>query len=203
MSYSTTIALALAATYAFLEVMSRGVITFRILRELGRLFVLFELAVYRMVRLFVRPKYVLTGSCHKCGDCCEQILGNPPRFVKDSKLLIALFVGWHRVVHNFHVNARGDDGEVIFRCGHLKGDGRCGIYRLRPFICRNYPVLPFYGPPQPLPSCGFGVAARTVTAMRERPSLRVLNAMVAVHHPTRQNRGGPDLPENYERVAQS
>ena len=34
-------------------------------------------------------------------------IGDPPRAVKDRPWLLGLFVGWHRVMHNFHVNGRG------------------------------------------------------------------------------------------------
>jgi hypothetical protein len=200
---STSLAIALAACWALLELTNRGAMTRRLLREVTVVFIHIELLAMRVVRLFVRPKFVITGECVKCGACCEQILGDPPRLVKDTPWLLGLFVGWHRVVHNFHLVARGESGEVVFRCGYLKGDGRCGIYRLRPFICRNYPVLPFYEAPRPLPGCSLGVAPVVVAKMQRRASLPIVDSAVAVHHPTRPRGEIFDEPAHYERVAES
>lgn len=198
----TWLLLTLLAAWITYEILHRGSITRWGLREVVRLFVLGELAALRLVRTVIRPKYVLLGECHRRGTCCTMIVGNPPRLIKKQAMLLAAFAAYHRIVHNFHVRGRGADGELVFRCGHLQTDGRCGIYRYRPFICRNYPLIPFFEPPRPLPGCGYRVAARAVAQGAQRLSLPIVNATVAVHHPTRL--GGiarDELPDDYERVA--
>jgi hypothetical protein len=118
--------------------------------------------------------------------------------VKKTRLL-GVFLAWHRLAHNFHLAGRGPNGQVILACGHLRADGRCGIYRWRPLLCRNYPAVPFFDPPPLLPGCGFHAVPRVVVQMKDRPSLPIVNPQVAVHHPS-----PPDpqecLPEHFELV---
>lgn len=172
-------------------------------RELLRGFTLLDLACARLVQRCVRPRYVLRGRCQKRGLCCQNIVAQPPRLIRRRPRLLQLFAHFHRVMHNFHVVARTDDGGLIFSCGHLKTDGRCGIYRYRPRICRDYPVLPFFGPPQLLPGCGYRVAPRVVAAMRAPASLAIVNPHTAVHHPgPPAGRGAAhELPEDFHPVA--
>lgn len=166
-------------------------------REVVRFFVVLELFALSVIRKIFPPQFELVGACQKGGSCCQQIVGNPPKFVKDNTFLLNLFAGYHRVMHRFSVVGRGDDGELVFSCGHLKSDGRCGIYRYRPLICRNYPLRPFFGPPNVLPGCGYQFARREVAKMQTRTSLPILNPGVVVHHPTRAHKGH-DLPEDFE-----
>jgi hypothetical protein len=84
-------------------------------------------------------------------------------------------------------------------CGHLRTDGRCGIYRHRPFLCRNFPVRPLFDEPSVLPGCSYAVAPRPVLEMRARPSLRIVNPGVTVHHPTRTHKG-EDERDDFEWV---
>lgn len=172
-----------------------------VFREVIRLFILAELMSLRIVRLVIPPKFVVLGRCHMRGNCCTMIVANPPSFIKDRPALLACFAAYHRVMHNFHVVNRGPDRELIFKCHHLRDDGRCGIYRHRPFICRNYPVLPWFEAPKPLPGCGYQVAPRVVAKMKSRPSLPILNPVVALHHPTRPGgRHREELPEDFHPV---
>jgi len=196
-----TIPLVLAVAFATFEVIGRFRMSRFVVREVVRVFVLMELAALRLVRFIYPPRFVLTGGCNMRGDCCTMIVGDPPRFVKDRPMLLGLFAAYHRVFHNFHVVNRGPDGELIFSCHYLTDHGRCGIYRHRPFICRNYPVVPWFAAPRPLPGCSYGIAPRVVSQMNERPALRILNPMVAVHHPTRAGgRLREELPEDFHRA---
>lgn len=192
------------AALIVLEGASRLWLTRTLFKEIVRLFVLLELGAVALVRTVYPPRFVLLGECHQRGTCCTMIVGSPPRFVKSRPFLLGLFAAYHRVMHNFHVVNRGPDGELIFHCHHLQDDGRCGIYRYRPFICRNYPVIPWFTAPRPLPGCGYQVAPKVVAKMQKRASLPILNPVVAVHHPTRPGgRRREELPEDYHRVDMS
>jgi len=175
----------LAGAYALVELASRGAVTRFVWHLAARAVAALDLASME-----------LRGSCHKCGECCRQIVGDPPRFVKDT-MLLRLFVAYHRAMHRFEVTGRGPDGEVVFACAHVRQDGRCGIYRRRPLLCRNFPTRPFFEPPGILPGCGFAMAPRLVAEMRRRPSLPVVNPGVTVHHPSRERRG-LDQREDFE-----
>ncbi len=183
------------------EIATRARLTRLIWNELTRVFILFDLGCQRLVQRVVKPQYVLGGSCHKRGVCCRSIIGNPPNIIKKTWGL-RLYAGYHALMHKFEVVGRTEDDGLIFSCGHLRSDGRCGIYRHRPRLCRNYPVLPFFGPPQLLPGCGYKIIPRAVAAMKPRVSLPIVNAHVAVHHPTPPKRGPAESerPEDYHRV---
>ncbi|MEM6730121.1 MAG: YkgJ family cysteine cluster protein [Myxococcota bacterium] len=167
----------------FFEIFNR----FRVIRTLGSVFTVslihMELAAVGLVRKLHPPKHAVVGSCVKCGDCCKSIVANPPRFLKRDPW-VRWFAAYHRFVHNFRPVARGEDGEIIFSCGHLRPDNRCGIYWRRPMLCRTYPVLPYYDAPQLMPQCSYQVTARVVTEMKPRASLPIVNPQVAVYHPT-------------------
>ena len=161
-------------------------------------FINLELVALRLIRAIVRPEFVVQGDCLRCGACCEHIVGDPPRWIKETKLL-SIYVAYHKVAHRFRPIHRGPNGEVIFSCGHLQDDGRCGIYRFRPLICRNYPVIPYYGVPGLLPDCTYTVAPRVVANMKKRTSLPIINPQVSVHHPTRPV-PGPSAHEDFQLV---
>ncbi|MBC7794550.1 MAG: YkgJ family cysteine cluster protein [Clostridia bacterium] len=159
-----------------------------------------DLGAQRLVRAAIPPKHVLLGTCQRCGACCRSLVGDPPKLVKNNHTLLRTFIAYHRVTHRFEAYARGPNGEVLFKCGHLQLDNTCGIYWRRPQICRTYPVVPFEEAPKLLPDCSYKIAARPVVAMKSRASLPILNPVVAVHHPT-PDHGGESLPEDYELVA--
>jgi hypothetical protein len=192
------VTLALVVTAVVVEAATRGAMTRRAIREISCLFIRLELAAMRLVRWVYPPRFVLTGECHRRGVCCRHIIGDPPALIRRTRLL-SLWTGYHALAHDFHVVGRGPNDEIIFACGHLQSDGRCGIYRLRPFICRNYPVLPFFASPQLLPGCGYRVAPRVVALMRNRTALPIVNAFVSVHHPN-PPAGSEALPEHFELV---
>lgn len=184
------------------ELGSRGWLMRRISAGLLVSITWIDLGAQWLVRTIVKPKHVLLGSCQRCGACCRSLVGDPPRIVKKNNTLLRTFIAYHRVTHRFEAYARGPNGEVLFRCGHLQPDNTCGIYWRRPLICRTYPVVPFMEAPKLLPDCSYRIAARPVAEMKSRPSLRILNPVVAVHHPTPQH-DGESLPEDYELVAPS
>ena len=191
------LALAAGAGYLLVEWVSRGALTRALLTVAIVAFATAEELAARAVRLVRPPRFVVTGSCHRCGDCCRMIVADPPRLVKDTALL-RLLVLYHRALRNFTVTGRGPNDEVIFSCGHLRADGRCGIYARRPLLCRNYPLRPFFTAPQLMPECSYQIAPQAVARMHARASLPIVNPGVTVHHPTRTTRGALGQSEDYE-----
>lgn len=173
-------------------------VTLRLYRCIAWLFINLELAALKLIRVVMRPEFVIQGDCLRCGACCEHIVGDPPRIIKNTKLL-PIYLAYHRFAHKFRPTHRGPNGEIIFSCGHLQHDGRCGIYRFRPLICRNYPVIPYYNTPGLLPDCTYTVAPRVVAQMKTRASLPILNSRVIVHHPTRLE-PGPSAHDDFHLV---
>jgi hypothetical protein len=191
------LAVAGVLAYGVIDLASRGKLT-RSLWTVGiATFAFADGLATALVRRLRPPRFSLLGDCVRCGECCRMIIGDPPKLVKQSALL-SLYVGWHRIHHAFRVVGRGPQGEVIFSCGHLRADGRCGIYARRPLLCRNYPVLSFFEPPRLLPACSYRAAPRVVASMRPRAALAIVNPGVTVHHPTREKRGELGRDEDYE-----
>ncbi|MBI5507571.1 MAG: YkgJ family cysteine cluster protein [Deltaproteobacteria bacterium] len=190
MSTAAFVLLALAAV----SLIGRGALPRLLWRELMRLFVLLELGAMQLVRLVYPPRFVLRGRCQRRGACCRHVIADPPAWIAKTALL-PLFVAYHRVAHRFHLVGRGPEGVLVFRCGHLTAADRCGIYRYRPLLCRNYPVLGFFEAPHLLPGCGLVAVPRVVDLMRPRPGLAIVNPHVAVHHGTAAAGSEPDASE--------
>lgn len=189
------------ACLVLLELASRGFVARRVVQVLAIGLIKLDLAAQTLVRFVVRPKYVLVGACQRCGACCRCLVGDPPAFIKNSPALLKSFIAYHRATHGFEAYARGPNGEVLFRCGHLQSDNTCAIYWRRPLVCRTYPVAPsYFGIPKLMPDCSYRIAARPVTRMVQRASLPILNPVVATHHPT-PDHDGESRQDDYELVA--
>ncbi len=183
--------------YILFELITRGALTRVVLAVALGVFAGFERFALLVMRSLRPPRFVLLGECYRCGECCRMITAKLPRWLR-AAFLERLFLLYHRLLHNFREVARADDGTIVFACGHLLASGRCGIYRRRPLLCRFYPVLPFFEPPQLMPACSFMVAPRVVARLRVEDELRLINPGVVVHHPTRDDRAALSQEEDYE-----
>lgn len=178
-------------------------LTRRLIREVAVLFTRLDLTVLSFWRWLRPPRYELVGGCQRRGACCTQIVADPPRRLLTRPYLLSLFVRFHKLVHNFQLVGRGPQGQLVFRCGFLGTDGRCGIYRLRPRLCRTYPLLPYFAAPKLLPGCGYRVVLR---GMGQAPGLPIVQPHVAMHHPTpirRPDDGALEHEEDFVLVESS
>lgn len=153
----------------------------RAFREMVVLIMRLDLAVLALWRRLRPPRYKLVGSCQRRGACCTQIIADPPQRLLRRPGLLRLFVGMHKFLHNFNLVGRGPEGQLVFSCGFVGTDGRCGIYRLRPRLCRTYPLLPYFAPPKLLPGCGYRVVLR---GLGQSPRLPIVRPHVGMHHAT-------------------
>ena len=172
----------------------------RALREIAVLITRLDLSMLALWRRLRPPRYELVGSCQRRGACCTQIVADPPRAVLERPGLLKLFVGLHRLLHNFRLVGRGPEGQLVFTCGYVGTDGRCGIYRLRPRLCRTYPLLPYFEAPKLLPGCGYRTVLR---GLKQSSRLPIVGAHVAMHHPTpvrRPNDGALEHAEDFMLV---
>lgn len=173
----------------------------RSFKEIVVLIVGLDLQALSLWRRLRPPRYALAGSCQRRGACCTQIIADPPRTLLNAPKLLRLFVAFHRLLHNFRLVGRGPQGQLVFSCGYVGTDGRCGIYRLRPRLCRTYPLLPYFEAPKLLPGCGYRVVLR---GLGQSPRLPIVQPHVATHHPTpirRPNDGALEHAEDFELVA--
>ena len=81
--------------------------------------------------------------------------------IRYSRSIIGrLFYFWYTQILGFY--KRIDEPMVyegrkmyVMGCRHLRNDGSCGDYHLRPLICRQWPVIEHFGFPKVLKGCGF------------------------------------------------
>ncbi len=105
-------------------------------------------------RLFP-TRWRLAGGCRRCGNCCREIhLKMTPSQMR-SKLFTTLSIRWISWLFGFILLGIDEaNNALIFTCRHLTADGRCGNYRWRANVCRNYPLLDYFDEPKFLPGCG-------------------------------------------------
>ena len=118
-------------------------------------FVLLDSAMQKIARKIIRPPFKREGSCKRRGNCCHYIL------IRSSKSILGwLFYFWQTQINGFYLRyPRPQEYEgkqmYIMGCRYLKKDGSCSQYHLRPFICREWPVIEHFGFPKVLKGCGF------------------------------------------------
>lgn len=123
-------------------------------------FVLLDLAAQRLVRFFFKTPYKKVGACQKRGNCCYYIIIPEP-----ESWMTKLNYFWHTEINGFYKRdyepIEIDGGKLrVLGCRYLQTDGSCSHYRLRPVICREWPRIEYFGPPQCLRGCGFKAVPR-------------------------------------------
>lgn len=109
----------------------------------------------KIARLIIPPPFVKAGKCKKRGNCCYYIL---VRKTRGPFAWLDLF--WHTQINGFYrrekkpINYHGKQ-VFVMGCRYLKKDGSCSSYFTRPQICRSWPRIEIFGPPEILKGCGF------------------------------------------------
>ncbi|MCF7852782.1 MAG: YkgJ family cysteine cluster protein [Simkaniaceae bacterium] len=122
--------------------------------------VLMDLAAQKIARLIIRPPFKQVGQCKRRGNCCHYIMMKKSRFPFH---MIERF--WAVQINGFYFRhdepVHYDGREVhIMGCRHLKKNGSCNNYRLRPLVCRRWPVIEHFGYPKTLKGCGYQLRLR-------------------------------------------
>jgi len=141
-------------------------------------FVLLDLFTQRVGKFIFKPPYKRVGYCKMRGNCCYYILMPAPKGV-----LSRIYHFWNTEINGFY--PRSDEplrvaGQhmTVMGCRYLKKDGSCGQYKLRPMICREWPRIEVFGPPQRLKGCGFRAVPRDPsTLLPEYPNDNKLNVI--------------------------
>lgn len=102
-------------------------------------------SIYYEIKSYFVPKqqeYEITGSCNKCGECCENIYATYKYTENEFRIMQFLFPSYKM----FYIKEFDENGNTIFGCKNHSADGLCKIYDKRPKICRKYPQkkLSFY-----------------------------------------------------------
>lgn len=117
--------------------------------------ILFDLYLQKLATLIIRPPFRKEGDCLKRGNCCHYILIPEPK-----GLLGRLNFFFNTQIYGFYPRYKEPyeyDGMkvTVMGCRYLQKDGSCGNYRLRPVVCRKWPVIEIFGQPRMLKGCGF------------------------------------------------
>ena len=89
-------------------------------------------------KYILRKKYIRTGFCLKCGQCCQNI------YIKHDKNVIAdekefYYLNQKGKYLDFEVIGKDDTG-LVFKCKLLDEESKlCKNHKIRDFICRRYP----------------------------------------------------------------
>ena len=123
-------------------------------------FVLLDLLCQKFVRFFFKTPYKQVGKCNKRGNCCYFILTYAP-----TNWLKKLYYFWITEINGFYPRQQKplivDNVKFkVMGCRYFKKNGECSHYRLRPMICRQWPVIEYFGPPKILKGCGYKAVPR-------------------------------------------
>lgn len=91
-----------------------------------------------LLRYYLRPKVERTGTCNRCGKCCERIILYVDGAKVDTPERLATLARRNPAYRIFEV-APGASTPMRIRCKELQPDGTCGNHRARPAFCRAYP----------------------------------------------------------------
>ena len=125
------------------------------IRCLALPFIFLDLCAQKLAKWLIPPPFKKEGHCLRRGNCCHYIL-IPPK----KGLFGSLYYLWNTQILGFYPREKKTrlyEGKpvIVMGCRYLKEDGSCRHYRWRPTVCRQWPRIEYFGPPQILKGCGF------------------------------------------------
>ena len=123
-------------------------------------FMLLDLFAQKIARLLIRTPFKQAGTCLKRGNCCHYIL------IPEANGILGFFYYlWNTQLLGFyrrdpHVYESEGKRVYVMGCRYLNKNGSCGHYRLRPAVCRKWPMIEYFGYPRILKGCGFKAVNR-------------------------------------------
>lgn len=118
-------------------------------------FVIIDVAAQKTAAFILRTPFKKEGKCLQRGNCCHYIL-----IEKGKGFFGWLYFFWNTEINGFYLRTKElheSEGKKVFvmGCRYLQPNGKCGHYRLRPAVCRKWPLISYFGLPQLLKGCGF------------------------------------------------
>lgn len=132
--------------------------------------ILLDLWAQKIARMIIPPPNKKIGQCLKRGHCCQYIL------IPEAKgILGKLYLLFNTQINGFYLRYQEpytyeEERVMVMGCRYLKTDGSCSHYRLRPTVCRNWPMIEYFGHPRILKGCGF----KPIPRKKTNSSLNVL-----------------------------
>lgn len=110
---------------------------------------------YELKSYFVpeRMEYEITGSCKKCGKCCNYMYSFDTYTEKEFKIMQFIYPAYKR----FYIKGKDELGNFIFACKHVSEEGLCTVYDKRLPMCKRYPAPKILYPAKMHEGCGFTV----------------------------------------------
>lgn len=127
-------------------------------------FVLLDVSMQKLARWLIPPPYKQIGKCKKRGNCCHYIMIRKPKGP-----LGWIFHFWNTQINGFYLRSHEDyeyenHKVMVMGCRYLQKDGSCKHHKLRPMVCRKWPVIENFGIPRMLKGCGFKAIPRKPNA---------------------------------------
>ena len=118
--------------------------------------ILLDNAITQGLKRLFPTRWKIAGSCKQCGKCCEEILLKAHPAILNDNWVTKIVVGWISWVFQFYLIRIDRAGKyLVFSCHNRGADGKCLVYRWRPSVCRNYPLLDYFKEPRFLDDCGY------------------------------------------------
>ena len=108
----------------------------------------------RLLARSIRPDYVRVGGCNATGQCCRHIVLDLGNGLEAGHRVTRWLSRWQRFRYNLSL-IEITDKAISYRCNYLSEDNRCRIYRLRPKLCRDFPLQSWRGRPNLHKGCGY------------------------------------------------
>lgn len=117
---------------------------------------------------FTSAKYVVTGKCKACGNCCKNItFKNGEHFIETQEQFDCMR-NFDKRYNIFEISGRNkENNALLFKCKYLNNNGKCSKYWLRSLACRNYPKPSqsfIYNNGQLLDGCGYKIEKTKIFA---------------------------------------
>ena len=111
------------------------------------------------------PKqYELRGGCQQTGECCKLIALEMPTYVKTNGFWYRFFyrfgIWWNSKINGFTYAGTLNDHFLGFTCNRLSKNNTCMDYFNRPRVCREYPVVGYFGKPRLYKGCGYWLSLK-------------------------------------------
>lgn len=114
-----------------------------------------------------RREFIRVGDCKMQGICCTRVgMQVPTLWLRWPRLLRTLH-RWHYLRYNFTFVGQKDN-IIVYSCGYLQRNNTCGIHRLKPKLCRDYPPKPWRGKAGLHKGCGYSYRYSPVLSFQEK-----------------------------------
>jgi Fe-S-cluster containining protein len=97
--------------------------------------------IKNIIKKFQSPKFIMDGSCKRCGTCCRMITFKiQDKFITSEEEFERLKI-WQPRYKHFFISGKDEEGILLFTCKSLDDDNLCKNYMFRSLYCKSYPRI--------------------------------------------------------------